>query len=100
MEKITSFRVLAGEVVEVQPVPMDNACTMELVVVEGGPAFFFRGRKTAAEAAALVEEGRFDLAASGTSKGSLGADQRYGNGTVFAAVETVGYVRVTSHEPK
>lgn len=74
---------------------------LELVVISGGPVFMFRGRVDEVEAfrrtnvPAAID---FDLAASGTAKGSIGLT-RGGYFTVSSGNETIGFVRCTQGKP-
>ena len=105
MEQIIPFyippgAVGVGAVVEIEPT-METGRTLELVVVEGGPVFMFKGRRTAEEAYRATHNSDaidFDLAASATSKSARGVEQRYGNCTLHSDNETIGYVRVTDRK--
>jgi len=94
MEQRKSFRLAAGEAQRVEPL-MDNAVTLELHAVEGGPIVLFVGEMNEDECAAAWERGKFDLAAGSNTKSKMGVAIRHGACTVWSPDATVGFIQVS-----
>lgn len=87
---------MSAGVREVNP-GKDDSKSVEVNVAVDGPVYLFKGRVTAAEAARGITEGNegFELVATGTARGSMLVEGRYGSFTLYAPNGAEGFVRVT-----
>lgn len=82
---------------------VDKPSQLELVVIEGNPAYLFRGARDLQEcedgsgvSAGLSRRTSFLLAANEMVPGTVKAEASLGEVTLFAAKHTTGYLKVAS----
>lgn len=80
----------------------DGPGKLELQVVTGGPVFLWRGERSlgACVSGATTADVDFDLAAAATGKSEITLESGIGMLTVWAAAETVGFLRFCGYDQK
>lgn len=98
IEQVFPVGIPAGTVVKLAP-GIDSPAEVELIVAEGGPIYAWIGGQKDAASAALAtnpdSNADFDLASTATESRKLNVTGGVSRLTLFAKVDTIGYVKFT-----
>ena len=95
MELVEPILIPANEAKKVRPQSSFRG-QLELKVTIGGPIYLFRGEKSADEAiraVSVADNLDFALGATVFEHGRINVEENLGIITVFAAIDSVGYIR-------